>query len=94
MKGQRITIAFSQAAQQVNKVFTLKGRGHDCRVCLKGQVSRYAAPALEEGKQFDIVCVGGKTAGPRRVFALEVVESAAAILGCQVDDLVTANYQG
>ncbi len=94
MKAQQITSAFAQAAQKVNKTFSLKGRGYTPRVCLQVSVSRYAAPSLEQGKHFDIVCVGNyKTCGPRRVFALEIVEAAASILGCQVNDLTTPNYQ-
>lgn len=95
MKSQAIREAFAQAAKMSQKpTYRLKGRGHDYRVCLETWVSAAAAKALTEGTHYDTVCVGSKHAGPRRVFALEIVEIAAKILGVDIDTLVTRNYRG
>lgn len=48
-----------------------------------------AAPVLEQGKHFDIVCPDYKHAGPRKMYALELVQRVAEILGIDVADLVT-----
>jgi hypothetical protein len=90
MKSSAIAQAF-QSAAQIEGQFVVKGRGHVERVALREHISRAAAPSLAQGHHWDLVAPGPRC-GMRRMFARPIVERAAAILGCQVADLVTANY--
>lgn len=89
---ESLAAAFEAAARDFgDRSFKLRGRGHDPRVCLRSHPSRMAARV---GVPHDVVCVGYKTAGPRRVFPADIVCRAAQYLGVDPDALVTENYQG
>ena len=95
MKMQSITDATEAVLATNDFSGHLKGRGHGERVCLQTNVSRALAlaPSIEKGRHFDIVCVGGPTAGPRRVWNADMVRAIADELGVEFNSLVTVNYR-